>query len=134
MVAVSDPAHRPSLLARSLRARFLVWVPSTVLAVLVAPASHRLAAGLMAAAIAVITAGPAVWYPILLIVALIVSVGGYAASILKVSDVLAGPWSEVAAGFARNRAAVATEVAGGAYNSLAVAFVGASAMTAQAAA
>lgn len=174
MVAVSDPTHRPSLLARSLRARLLVWVPSTVLAVLVAvlvaPASHQLDAGLMAAAmtltglssawymiglgrasliaiyeitprivatiaaaVILITGGPVVWYPILLIVALIVSVGGYAASLLKVSDVLAGPWSEVAAVFTRNRAAVATEVAGGAYNSLAVTFVGASATTAQAA-
>ena len=54
MVAVSDRDARPMLLARSLRARVLVWIPSAVLAaavaVVIAPSSHRLDAGLMAVA------------------------------------------------------------------------------------
>ncbi len=175
MVAVSAQDARPALLARSLRARVLVWIPSALaaatVAVLIAPASHRLEAGLMAvamtmtglssawymiglgrassiaiyeiaprivatvaAAIIVVTGGPVLSYPILLIVALIVSVAGYAARTLRAPDWAAARWRDLGSVFRTNRTAVATEMAGGAYNSLAVSFVGASAATAQAAA
>ncbi|MFM9877865.1 MAG: polysaccharide biosynthesis protein, partial [Rhodoglobus sp.] len=168
MVAVSSPEFRPGLLARSLRARVLVWMPSTVaaatVAVLVAPASHRLEAGLMAvaltmtglssawymiglgraesialyeiaprmvatlAAAAIVLAGGAVlWYPILLIAALIASVGGYATLTLRAGHWQAARWGDFGSVMRTNRAAVATELAAGAYNSLAVTFVGASA-------
>ncbi len=174
MVAVASELHRPRLLALSLRARLVVWVPSAALAVtvavLIAPATHRVEAGSMAvamtmtglssawymiglgragsiaiyeiaprivatiaAAIVVLTGGPVLWYPILLIVALIASVGGYTAKIVGVRDLASGTWADVRSVLARNRAAVATEVAGGAYNSLAVALVGASATATQAA-
>ncbi len=174
MVAVSDRDARPVLLARSLRARVLVWIPSAVLAatvaVVIAPSSHRLDAGLMAvamtmsglssawfmiglgrassiaiyeiaprivatvaAAIIVVTGGPVLSYPILLIVALIVSVGGYGARTLRARDWAATRWSDFGGVLRTNRAAAATELAGGAYNSLAVTFVGGSATTAQAA-
>ena len=174
MVAVSDQDARPILLARSLRARVLVWIPSAVLAaavaVVIAPSSHRLDAGLMAvamtmtglssawfmiglgrassiaiyeiaprivatvaAAIIVVTGGPVLSYPILLIVALIVSVGGYGARTLRARDWAATRWSDFGGVLRTNRAAAATELAGGAYNSLAVTFVGGSATTAQAA-
>lgn len=174
MVAVSSPEFRPGLLARSLRARVLVSMPSTVaaatLAVLIAPASHRLEAGLMAvaltmtglssawymiglgratsialyeiaprmaatvaAAVIVLSGGPVLWYPILLIAALIASVGGYATLTLRAGHWQAARWGDFGSVMRTNRAAVATELAAGAYNSLAVTFVGASANTAQAA-
>jgi O-antigen/teichoic acid export membrane protein len=172
MVAVAAEADRPRLLARSLRARLAVWLPSALVAVavavLVAPPSHRLEAGVMAlamtltglssswymiglgragaialyeiaprivgtlaAAAIVITGGPVVWYPVLLIAASVVSVGAYAARTLRHANL--GRWSDVGSVLRANRAAVATEVAGGAYNSLAVTFVGASTTAAQAA-
>ena len=174
MVAVAHAADRPRLLARSLRARIVVWIPSAVVAVtvaaLVAPATHRIEASLMAlamtltglssawymiglgrasaiaiyeisprivattiAAIIVLSGGPVAWYPILLIAALVVSVASYAARTLTGSAVVAGRWTDVVSVVRSNRSAVAIEVAGGAYNSLAVTFVGASATAAQAA-
>ncbi len=174
MVAVSAIDARPNLLAQSLRARLLVWMPSTLLAVavavIVAPASHRTEAALMAvaatmtglssawymiglgragaiavyeiaprmiatvaAAAIVLTGGAVIWYPILLIAALVVSVGGYSARTLTGAQLKAGGWRDLSSVFRSNRAATATELAGGAYNSLAVTFVGASATTAQAA-
>lgn len=172
LVAVSGELERPAILARSLRARLVVWVPAALLAVtvalVVAPASHRLEAGLMAfamtltglssawymiglgrasaialyeiaprivatiaAAVIVLTGGPVAWYPILLIVALAGSVAGYAAR--TIGRGASGRWRDVGAVFRANRSAVAIEVAGGAYNSLAVTFVGASATAVQAA-
>lgn len=174
MVAVARPAVRPQLLARSLRARIVVWIPCALLAVsvaaLVAPASHRAEGGIMAlamtltglssawymiglgrassiaiyeiiprivatvaAAIVVLTGGPVIWYPILLVIASIASVGSYAAKTLGSSDIAEGRWSDVGSVLRANGSAVATEVAGGAYNSLAVTFVGASATSVQAA-
>lgn len=174
MVAVSSLQSRPALLARSLRARILVWMPSTVIAVavavLIAPASHRLEAGLMAvamtltglssawymiglgragaialfeiapriaatlaAAAIVLTGGSALWYPILLIAAIVAGVGSYAGRTLRAGHWAAARWRDLGAVVRTNRAAAVTEVAGGAYNSLAVSFVGASATTAQAA-
>lgn len=175
MVAVTQAETRPNLLAQSLRARLLVWMPSTLLAVavavIVAPASHRVEAGLMAvamtltglssawymiglgragaialyeiapriigtvaAAVIVITGGLVIWYPILLIAAMIVSVVGYSARTISGAQLRASRWRDIRGVFRTNRAAAATELAGGAYNSLAVTFVGASATTAQAAA
>lgn len=174
MVAVSAAADRPRLLARSLRARVVVWMPcalaAVTVAVLVSPGSHRVEAGVMAlamtltglssawymiglgragyiaiyeiapriaatvaAAVVVLTGGPVVLYPILLVAASIVSVSGFATRTLSRRDVAAGRWADVGSVLRANRAAVATEVAGGAYNSLAVTFVGASATAAQAA-
>lgn len=174
MVAVSAAADRPRLLARSLRARAVVWVPSAALAItvaaLVAPPTHRLEAGLMAlamtltglssawymiglgrasaiavyeiaprivatiiAAVVVLSGGPVAWYPILLVVALLASVAGYAAKTLRGTDLPSARWADVRAVLRANRSAVAIEVAGGAYNSLAVTFVGASATAGQAA-
>ncbi len=174
MVAVSAAADRPRLLARSLRARAVVWVPSAALAItvaaLVAPPTHRLEAGLMAlamtltglssawymiglgrasaiavyeiaprivatiiAAVVVLSGGPVAWYPILLVVALLASVAAYAAKTLRGTDLPSARWADVRAVLRANRSAVAIEVAGGAYNSLAVTFVGASATAGQAA-
>lgn len=173
-VALASASLRPRLLARSLRARLLVWVPGTALAVAiavaVAPESHRVEAGVMAAAmtmtglssawymiglgrasaialyeiaprmvatvvaaVILLTGGPVLWYPLLLIVAAVVGVGGFAARVGVLGQIVSGPWSETASVFVRHRAAVATEIAGGAYNSLAVTLVGASAATAAAA-
>lgn len=175
MVAVSEASERPRLLARSLRARLVVWVPGALAAVtvalLVSPASHQVEAALMAlamtltglssawymiglgrasaialyeiaprivatitAAVIVLTGGPVVWYPLLLIVALVASVAWYAARTVSARDVAAGSWRDVGLVLRANRSAVAIEVAGGAYNSLAVTFVGAAATAAQAAA
>ena len=133
MVAVASELHRPRLLALSLRARLVVWVPSAALAVtvavLIAPATHRVEAGSMAvamtmtglssawymiglgragsiaiyeiaprivatiaAAIVVLTGGPVLWYPILLIVALIASVG---TSQNRRRDRASGTWADV---------------------------------------
>ncbi len=174
MIAVSAAADRPRMLARSLRARLVVWLPAAAAAVtvaaLVAPGSHRLEAALMAlamtltglssawfmiglgrasaiaiyeiaprivgtiiAAIIVLAGGPVVWYPLLLIVALVVGVAGYAARTITASDLTGDGWREVRSVLRANRSAVAIEVTGGAYNSLAVTFVGASATAAQAA-
>ena len=174
MVAVSAAEDRPRMLARSLRARLVVWLPAAAaavtVAVLIAPASHRLEAGLMAlamtltglssawymiglgrasaiaiyeiaprivgtiiAAVIVLAGGPVVWYPLLLIVALVVGVAGYAARTITSRDLAGDGWAEVRSVFRANRSAVAIEVTGGAYNSLAVTFVGASATAAQAA-
>lgn len=174
MVAISAAADRPRLLARSLRARLVVWIPSALIAVtvaaFVAPATHRVEAALMAlavtltglssawymiglgrassiaiyeitprivatvaAALVVMTGGPVVWYPLLLIAAAIASVGGYAARTLDASDLAAWRWADVGSVLRANGSAAATEVAGGAYNSLAVTFVGASTAAGQAA-
>lgn len=174
MVALTATETRPALLAQSLRARILVWMPATFLAVavavIVAPASHRVEAGLMAvamtltglssawymiglgragsialyeiapriaatiaAAAIVLTGGAVIWYPALLIVAMVISVAGYGTRTLTAEQIRASRWRDIRLVFRTNRAAAATELAGGAYNSLAVTFVGASAATAQAA-
>ena len=174
LVAVSAEFDRPRLLARSLRARLVLWVPSAVVAIviaaLIAPGTHRLEAALMAlamtltglssawymiglgrasaiavyeiaprivatiaAAVIVLAGGAVVWYPLLLIAALVFGVALYAARTLHRADLAAGGWSDVAGVFRANRSAVAIELAGGAYNSLAVTFVGATASAAQAA-
>lgn len=174
LVAVAADFDRPLLLARSLRARVVLWVPSAAVAIVVAaavaPSSHRLEAALMAlaltltglssawymiglgrasaialyeiaprivatiaAAVIVLAGGPVVWYPLLLIVALAVGVVAYAARTLRGANLARGGWSDVRGVLRANRSAVAIELAGGAYNSLAVTFVGASASAAQAA-
>jgi hypothetical protein len=93
----------------------------------------RLAATLAAAALLVAT-GQAAWYPILLIVATIASTAGYSAHIVGARRMLVARGTEIAGTIRQNGSAVAIELAGGAYNALAVAFVGAAAAPAQAAA
>lgn len=92
----------------------------------------RIVATLGAAAI-VLTGGPVVWYPLLLAAAAIVSVVGFGARTLHRSDVAEGRWLDVAAVLRANRSAVATEVAAGSYNALAVTLVGSATTAAQAA-
>jgi O-antigen/teichoic acid export membrane protein len=175
MVARSSQESRPQVLAISLRARLMVWVPFTLIAVvlttLIAPASHQLEASLMATAMTltglssawymiglgkpgvivmfeiaprilatlasaaiVLSGGSVLWYPILLILAIMSGVGAYARGALGAGNWAATRWRDILPVLRSNRAATVTEVAGGAYNSLAVSFVGASAPAAQAAA
>ena len=174
MVALAPADERPALLARSLRARGAVWVPTMLaaaaVAALVAPESHRLETVLMAvamslnglasswymiglgragliavyeivprivatiaAAVLLLQLGQVVWYPVLLIAASLVSVGGFAIrSGVGLSLARSAP-GELRAVLREHRSAVTTEVAGGAYNSLAVTFVNSVAVPAQAA-
>lgn len=174
LVAVSADFDRPRLLARSLQARVVLWVPSAAVAMLVAaiisPPSHRLEAALMAlaltltglssawymiglgragaiavyeiaprivatvaAALIVLAGGAVVWYPVLLIGAIVFGVAAYAVRALRGADIARGTWAHVIDVMRANRSAVAIELSGGAYNSLAVTFVGASAAAPQAA-
>lgn len=175
LVALAEPSIRPRLLATSLQARLLVWLPSAVLAggiaAVVSPNDYRGDAAVMAvamsltglssawfmiglgrasliaiyeisprivatiiAAIVVLNAGDVLWYPALLVVASLVSVSLFALRTAGVSELMRRDGSAVRDVFRSNRSAVTTEVAGGAYNSLAVTFVGAAAASAQAAA
>jgi hypothetical protein len=93
----------------------------------------RILATLASAAI-VLSGGSVLWYPTLLIVAVTIGIGAYARLSLRTGHWAATRWRDVLAVLRSNRAATITEVAGGAYNSLAVSFVGASAPAAQAAA
>jgi O-antigen/teichoic acid export membrane protein len=93
----------------------------------------RILATLASAAI-VLSGGSVLWYPILLIFAVTTGIGFYARSALRTGHWDATRWRDILPILSSNRAATITEVAGGAYNSLAVSFVGASAPAAQAAA
>ena len=92
----------------------------------------RIAATLLAALLVVTTLEVA-WYPILLIVATLASGLVFAARTVGLRDLLRARPGAVREVIAANRSAVTTEVAGGAYNALAVTFVGATAVSAQAA-
>jgi len=174
MVAVSSQETRPLLLAISLRARILLWVPSTVVAIAlslaIAPSLHRAEAALMATAMTltglssawymiglgsagsiaifeifpriaatlasgaiVLVGGSVLWYPVLLILAIVIGVGSYARQTLRSGFWADSQWKDIAHVLRSNRAATATEVSAGLYNSLSVTFVGASASTSQAA-
>ncbi len=61
------------------------------------------------------------------------SVGGFALRTIGIRGLRRGTWAEVSAVFRSNRSSMATEVAGGAYNSMVVTLVGISAAPAQAA-
>jgi O-antigen/teichoic acid export membrane protein len=92
----------------------------------------RLAATLAAAGVLVVT-GSAVAYPVLLILATIFSAFGYAAKVVGLRRMFVATGAEVRATLAGARSALAIELAGGAYNALAVAFVTGVATAAQAA-
>ncbi|MBH0109423.1 polysaccharide biosynthesis protein [Salinibacterium sp. NG22] len=175
LIALAAPSIRPRILVTSLHARVLVWLPSAVLAAviaaLVSPSDYRVDAAVMAiamtltglssawfmiglgrasliaiyeisprivatiiAAVVVLNAGDVLWYPVLLVAASLVSVVLFALRTAGVAELVRRDGHEVREVFRANRSAVTTEVAGGAYNSLAVTFVGATAASAQAAA
>lgn len=92
----------------------------------------RLVATLAAAGVLVAT-GSAVAYPVLLILATTFSALGYAAKVVGPRRMFVVTGTEVRATFAGARSALAIELAGGAYNALAVAFVTGVATAAQAA-
>lgn len=93
----------------------------------------RLVATLLAAVV-LVTTGAVAWYPILLILATLVSGFGYAAHIVGARRIALVRRGELGATFRAGRAALSIELAGGAYNALAVAFVTGVAAPAQAAA
>lgn len=92
----------------------------------------RIAATLAAAALVVGTQEVA-WYPILLVVATLASGLVFVSRTVGLRELLRPRPGAVREVIAANRSAVTTEVAGGAYNALAVTFVGATALPAQAA-
>ncbi|WP_010203453.1 lipopolysaccharide biosynthesis protein [Salinibacterium sp. PAMC 21357] len=175
LIALAEPSIRPRLLATSVQARLLVWVPSAVLAggiaAAVSPSAYRVDAAVMAvamsltglssawfmiglgrasliaiyeisprivatviAAVVVLNAGDVLWYPLLLVAASLLSVSLFSLRTAGITELTRSDGAAVRDVFRANRSAVTTEVAGGAYNSLAVTFVGATAATAQAAA
>lgn len=83
----------------------------------------RFAATLGAAALLVAT-GSVIAYPILLMVATLASTAAYAVHVVGVRDLLRVRREEVAQTYRHSRSALAIELSGGAYNALAVAFVG----------
>ncbi|WP_168626457.1 polysaccharide biosynthesis protein [Cryobacterium sp. BB307] len=93
----------------------------------------RIVATALAAA-ALLLLGQVTWYPALLIVATIASIAAYLLRTVGARDVLVARPGEIRSTLRRNRSAMTTEIAGGAYNSLAVTFVSITAPTAQAAA
>lgn len=93
----------------------------------------RLLATLAAAGLLIAT-GSVVGYPILLIVATLVSTGVYAARVVGARNLIVVRRGEVGATVREGGSALAIELAGGAYNALAVAFVGGAAAPAAAAA
>jgi O-antigen/teichoic acid export membrane protein len=166
LVARAAGAERVEVLRRSLPARLMLFVPVTavavVIAILVAPASHRLEAALMcvalasaglsqswymvglgrvvlllgyeflprlvatvAAASALVLTGAVILYPLLLIVAALGSSTVFALRTLRSSPPPVGPKPGIARVVRGNLSVMAIELAGGAYNSLAVTFVGA---------
>ncbi|TQO20779.1 O-antigen/teichoic acid export membrane protein [Rhodoglobus vestalii] len=175
LIALAEPSIRPRLLVTSIHARALVWLPSAIVAAVIAsvvsPSDYRVDAAVMAiamsltglssawfmiglgrasliaiyeisprivatviAAIVVLNAGDVLWYPALLVVASLVSVSLFALRTAGFTELKRRDRHAIREVFRANRSAVTTEVAGGAYNSLAVTFVGAAATTAQAAA
>ncbi|MDF1479172.1 polysaccharide biosynthesis protein [Leifsonia sp. H3M29-4] len=174
MVALAAAAERRELLIVSVRARTTILIPAGVLAVaiavLVAPASHRLEAGLMSlamvltglssswfmiglgraglivlyeilprivatliAAAVLVLLGEVIWYPILLVLAALVSVIGFLLRTVPMRELVRADPGTVRRVLLANRSALVTEVAAGAYNSLAVTFVSLTASVAQAA-
>lgn len=85
------------------------------------------------AAAALLVWGQVIWYPLLLVAAAVVSVVWYLLSTVGMSALLEKRPGEIREVMAFNRSAMATELVGGAYNSLAVTFVSVTASTAQAA-
>lgn len=83
----------------------------------------RFAATLGAAALLVAT-GSVIAYPILLMVATLASTAAYVVHVVGVRDLLRVRREEVAQTYRHSRSALAIELSGGAYNALAVAFVG----------
>ena len=173
-VSIAPEAERTELFSTSLRARLVVWLPSTLLAIalvaLIAPPGYRLAAGLMALALTlgglssswymiglgkagliatyeiapriaatllaaglVLVTREVLWYPVLLIVGSIGSVTAFALRTTSFAELRRARPGGIRASMLANRSAVATEVAAGAYNSLAVTLIGAATSAAQAA-
>lgn len=174
MVALASPEERPTVLRASILARLVLVVPCAVVAVvvalLIAPSSYRLDAGLMSlamvftglssawymiglgraglivfyeilprivatilAAIALVLWGHVIWYPLLLVFAAVISVIWYLLRTVGLSALLERRPGEIRTVIAFNRSAMATELVGGAYNSLAVTFVSLTASAPQAA-
>ena len=174
MVALASTVARRELLIVSVRARVAILIPGSVvavgIAVLVAPASHRLESGLMSlamvltglsaswfmiglgraglivvyeilprivatllAAAALVLLDAVIWYPILLVVASVVSVAGFLLRMAPARELVRSRPGAVRGVLRSNRSALVTEVAAGAYNSLAVTFVSLTASVDQAA-
>lgn len=92
----------------------------------------RIVATLLAAAL-LLLAGQVIWYPVLLAVAALVSVLLFLGRTVGIRELVRPRPGEVRAVLADNRSAMATEIVGGAYNSLAVTFVSVTAVAPQAA-
>ena len=91
-------------------------------------------AATVAAAVLLVIGASVLWYPVLLLIASVASIVGFVVYTAGWRAIGARGDLTVRAVLASNRSAVATELAAGAYNSLAVTFVGLTATTAQAAA
>lgn len=85
------------------------------------------------AALALLWFSAVVWYPILLIAAALFGAGAFVLRTIGVRALLAPAPGAVRRQFVENRVALTTEIAAGAYNSLAVTFVSLAAPTTQAA-
>lgn len=173
LVALTPPEARPGVLLSSIRARLIVFVPSAILAAVIAsivvPAGYGLEGALMSlatvlsglssawymiglgragliavfeilprmlatiAAAVLLVYSSVLWYPVLLLVASVASVLGFAIRTLGWRGLGRPADTSIRQTFRFNRTAVATELASGAYNSLAVTFVGLTAATASAA-
>lgn len=92
----------------------------------------RLVATLLAAGLLIVT-GSVFWYPVLLMLATVGSGFAYSARVVGARRLFEVRRGEIAGTIREGRSALAIELAGGAYNALAVTFVGASATAAQAA-
>jgi O-antigen/teichoic acid export membrane protein len=90
-------------------------------------------AATVAAAVLLVLQAPVLWYPVLLLIAAIASVLGFAVFTTGWRGLRGPAAATVREVLASNRSAVATELAAGAYNSLAVTFVGITAAVGQAA-
>ena len=86
------------------------------------------------AAAALLLLGQVIWYPVLLVAASVVSVVWFLLRTVGAVELRHSRPGEVREVLRENRTAMVTEVAGGAYNSLAVSFVSITATTVQAAA
>ena len=93
----------------------------------------RIIATVLAAA-ALLTLGQVIWYPVLLVVASVTSVGWFLLRTVGGDELMQRRPGEVRQVLRDNRSAMVIEIAGGAYNSLAVSFVSVTATTIQAAA
>ena len=91
-------------------------------------------AATVVAALVLLLAGQVIWYPVLLIAAAVVGTAGFLARTVRLGDLRRSQAGGIRAAFRSNRSALATEVAAGAYNSLAVTFVSVTASVGQAAA